>query len=115
MGPTPPITLFDQVRIFYLSDPSAPGTSAAYAEPDHPSNPYPGYHTIIVNTASAIYQSGNVSDQASMWIHELMHVAYNMGYAVHPGWTDRDSGNPSAQRTNNNLIVDNCGVGRRVP
>ena len=74
------------------------------------------------------YLSGGASEAANTIIHELLHVAvdlYGPG-AVSPLWNNNDTAPDNAtpeqeaaaqaaQISEQNLIVNNCGVGTAIP
>jgi hypothetical protein len=74
-----------------------------------------GQYIIGINTASTSYSAGGLSQNANTLIHELLHVAFSMGYSVDPTWVQFDGDSGLAEQTNNNLIVTNCGVGTIIP
>jgi hypothetical protein len=55
------------------------------------------------------------TDIAYVIIHELLHVAVGMGYSVSPDWHNLDGGSMAFEQQNNDLIVNNCGVGTIWP
>jgi len=110
------MALLGQVQIVYQSDPNDPGGVAEEFDPGDAGNPLPGFYVIRVNsTSSGNFLAAGSSEAANTIIHELLHVAFAMGYAVNPAWVQGDGLAADAERTNNNLIVTNCGVGTLIP
>jgi hypothetical protein len=115
MGDISPVTLLSQVNIMYeaLADQDLYGETYY---PGTPGNPTPGQYDIVINTTNPEYVANGGAEDASTLIHELLHVAINMGYPAPPGWVQNDGAFPGAgEPGNNNLIVNNCGLGSLWP
>ncbi len=111
MGSISPVTLLSEVNIVYeaLTDHDIYGETYF---PGMVGNPSAGQYTIVINTTNPQYTANGGAEDANTLIHELLHVAVNMGYAAPQGWI-QDDGNPAngGEPGNNNLITTACGLG----
>ena len=108
MGSTSPITLLGQVQISV--QPMDPTYYGATYFPTSPGNPNPGQYTILINSAHPEYNLNGGADSANTLIHELLHVAVDMGFPSPNGWLQLD-GSGQGEPGNNNLITNSCGLG----
>lgn len=107
--------IIDTPMIQYVTSLPQDADAETYT-PTDPHNPDPGQYVIQINTQSLDYAVGDPGIRAQILIHELLHVAYDMGYAVDGGdWTQRDGGSTNANRINSNLVFTDCGVGVYIP
>jgi len=117
MGNTSPLTLLSQVNVnVRFEDLGNPDLYGETWFPNLQGNPMPGQYLIIINTAKPQYLANGGTENANTLIHELLHVAVDMGYQAPQGWFQNDGAFPGAgEPGNNNMIVNACGVGTLWP
>ena len=104
-------SLLSSVNVITKSGPNPddPHIFAEEFDPNESGNPVPGQYAIVLYPAAPGYNVG--AEAANTIVHELVHVAFAMGYSVNSAWTQLDGQSDTGEVTNNNLVVNNCGVG----